>query len=284
LISLTATILVSWKVMHARSEIVVAFSAEDRIPLGDMWRLTGKERDFYLNAESALRPKEIFHISFHGPKGRHRTQRFHIKHNQQAAGVLASQGKFVAAGAFPPAGLPFSGEQLSEQSWRVARIRWLGELQRERYRAAARTNTPIPELSDSRRGAVLSGLLPPNYAADLDIFIAFDKPFWPDDESAAYRDGPPPSLADNARLGPVKAASAGMWLTAVSYRRWLSASPSAVRVPRLPRPGETPTWIMSGSLEETTEREIYWFVQSMTSNEVLAAWPDDGMGDGSLFR
>lgn len=50
-----------------------------------------------------------------------------------------------------------------------------------------------------------------------------------------------------------------MWLTAVSYQRWLSTSPCAVPQPRLPRPGEIPTWIMSGSLEETAERQIYWF-------------------------
>jgi hypothetical protein len=270
--------------MAGKSEIVTAFSAEDRVLLGDMWRITGREQDFYLNAESAMGTEEAFHISLHGPKGRHRTQRFHIKHNQQAAGVLATQGKFVAAGAFPPAGLPFSGEQLGERAWRVARIRWLGELQKKKYRAAARTRAVIPELSDSRRGAVLSGLLPANYAADLDIFVAFGKPFWPDDESAAFRDGPAPSLADNARLGPVKAAGAGMWLTAVSYRRSLSTSPCAMPVPRFPRPGEIPTWIMSGSLEETAERQIYCFVHSMTSNEVLAAWPADGVGDGSLFR
>lgn len=267
--------------MATKSEIFAAFTAEDSVPLGDIWCLTAKKRDFYLDASWSGR---LFHLSVHGPQGRHTSHRFHMKIDRQDAKERTKQGHFVAAGEFPDGGLEFSGEKLGDKAWRVARIRWLGEMQQKRFRAAARTKAEIPELSGARTGVKMSGLLPANFAADLDIFVSFDKPFWPDDESSAFRTGPAPSVVDNARLGPI-GNGAGMWLSAVSYRRSLTTSPCPGKsVPRRPKPGEVKTWIMSASPEKTSHREIYWFIHSMTSNEVLAAWPTHGAIPSSLLR
>jgi hypothetical protein len=45
-------------------EILVAFSAPDVGALGNIWRITAKKTDFYLDP---LSESSVFHFSVHGP-------------------------------------------------------------------------------------------------------------------------------------------------------------------------------------------------------------------------
>jgi hypothetical protein len=64
--------------------------------------------------------------------------------------------------------------------------------------------------------ARLSNRLGPNEAADLDLVVSYNRPYWPAGER---------SLRDCSRLGPLRNA-AGMWLAATAYRRSKATSPA----------------------------------------------------------
>ncbi|HEV8570450.1 MAG TPA: hypothetical protein VGQ92_25730 [Actinoplanes sp.] len=64
--------------------------------------------------------------------------------------------------------------------------------------------------------ARLSNRLGPNEAADLDLVVSYNRPYWPAGER---------SLRDYSRLGPLRNA-AGMWLAATAYRRSKATSPA----------------------------------------------------------
>ena len=78
-------------------------------------------------------------------------------------------------------------------------------------------------------------------------------------------------MRDNARLGPLR-NDAGMWLTATSYRRSQANYPAPEgAIPPLPRPGEEPNRIMGGASGHDGAGDMYWFVEAVTSREVIEA-------------
>jgi hypothetical protein len=182
-----------------RQEIVVAFTDGESPPLGNVWRITAKNTDFYLDP---IGQAEAFHLSVHGPNKRYSGHRFHVKVDRSAAADIEQQGDFIVH-EIPRKGFPVKGVELKPGVFRVARIRWLWDLQRPRFRQAATSGVTVPEITGGRFGAKLSKPLRPNDAADLDLVISYNKPHWP----AGDR-----SLQDNSRLGPLKNV-AGMWLT-----------------------------------------------------------------------
>jgi hypothetical protein len=237
-------------------EILVAFAADDSGPLGNIWRLTAKKTDFYLGP---MGQAEAFHLSAHGPNSTHPGHRFHVKVDPKAAAAIEQQGDFIIHG-IPRKGYPLHGLELAPGAYLVARIRWLWDLQRARFRQAATSATPLPEISDGQFGARLAKPLQPNDAADLDLVVSYGEPYWPHGDH---------SLRDNSRLGPLR-NDAGMCLTATSFQRSQVAFPSPMGlVPPLPRSGEEPNRLLGGGPGD--DDRMYWFVEAITSRQVIEA-------------
>jgi hypothetical protein len=125
---------------------------------------------------------------------------------------------------------------------------------------SASSAIPLPEISDGQFGARLAKPLRPNDAADLDLVVSYNMPYWP---HGAY------SLRDNLRLGPLR-NDAGMWLTATSFQRSQVACPSPMNlVPPRPRSGEEPNRLLCGGPGDGDR--MYWFVEVITSRELIEA-------------
>ena len=236
---------------------MVAFTAGGPAALGNIWRITAKNTDFYLDP---LGQGDSFHLSVHGPSDRNPGgHRFHFKVDRKAAAAVEAKGDFITYN-IPRKGRPFDGQELAAGVFRVARIRWLWDLQRPRFQHAAPSGL-APEISDNQSGKKLALPLEPNEAADLDLIVSYNEPYWPDREG---------SLRDNARLGPLRNA-AGMWLTGTTYRRsqLKYPAPEGLKLP-LPRPGEQPNRIMGGAPGQHGVDDMYWFVEAITAREMIA--------------
>ena len=134
-------------------QILVAFSAGESGALGNIWRMTAKKTDFYLEP---LGQKAAFHLSVHGSNDRHPDgHRFHVKVDRRAAAAVEKRGDFISYN-IPGEGRAFDGQKLAPGVFRVARIRWLWDLQRPRFRQAAALPGPLPKISNNRSGARLS--------------------------------------------------------------------------------------------------------------------------------
>jgi hypothetical protein len=65
---------------------------------------------------------------------------------------------------------------------------------------------------------------------------------------------------------------AGLWLTATSYHRSQKMHPTPEKLtPQLPRPGERPNRIMCGGPGPDGVGDMYWFVETITSRELIEA-------------
>lgn len=241
-------------------EILLAFSdsGSDRPVLGNMWRITAKGTDFYVDPIGEV---GVFHLSVHGPNGEHPDgHRFHVKADRRGVAQANESGYFVSH-ALPRHGYPIDGEEIAEKAWRVARIRWRWDLRRPRYRDAARLPGPFPEITESRSGARFAKAMEPNDAADVDLVISYNRPYWPNEGN---------SLRNDARLGPLRNA-AGMYLTATSYRRSQMKHPAPENlIPRLPRPDEEPNRILCAA-PDGAKGNMYWFVEAITAREIIEA-------------
>ena len=167
----------------------------------------------------------------------------------------------------PAKGKQFTGVQVARDAYQVARLRWRWHLQRPTYRSAAIFGN-APEVSDGQSGRKLGTMLNPNSAWEVDVYISYDKPFWP--LQIAESQGDP-------RMGPVKSDS-GLWLTATSVHRAEKTDPPPPGLaPRLPRQDETPNRFTCGGLGSKGENDMYWFIETETSRELITEWRDNGM-------
>lgn len=242
---------------------MVAFGGGARRPLGNIWRITAKRTDFYLDPVGTA---GIYHLSVHGPNQKHPGEhRFHVKVDRDAALEAASNDYFVAHG-LPRKGFGFMGQQLAPGVFHVARLRWSWVLTRSRYQQAAVNPWPVPELGRDTSGRVMDWRLGHNEAADVDLIVSYNKPYWLGGEQ---------SLKDNSRLGPVRNA-AGLWLTATAFRRWQSQAPTPENlVLPLPKPGEDPRPYLGGGPEQDNGPAMFWFLESITSRQFLQdSWTD----------
>lgn len=244
----------------SKREILIVLSADDNQPRGNIWRITAKKTDFYLDFEG--KHGGGFHLSMHGPTERFADHRFHIRSDRRAVREARALGNFVKHEI--GRGYAFDGVQLSDQAYQVARLRWTWDLQRPRFRDAALSRVPVPPLGGNRDGLMLKALLNPNSAWDIDVVVSYGEPHWPD---------PDDSIRNSSRIGPIR-NGAGMWLTATSYHRSqvLAPAPANLQLP-LPRPGETPQSIMAGGAGPLGPEDYYWFVETITSRELLDAPP-----------
>ena len=237
---------------------MIALTAGDTPALGNIWQITTKRSDFYLDFVGDA--GSLLHLSVHGPGERFDGHRFHIKADHQGATSAAAQDHYLEH-SIPRRGFAFNGRQVGPRAYRVARIRWTWHLQRPRFRDSA-VSGPAPEIASNQAGRRLPDLLAPNSAWDIDVVVCYDKPYWPD---------PVGSLRDDARLGPLP-NDAGMWLTATSYHRSLLKypTPEHMSVP-LPGSGEQPNRIMRGGFGPDGIDDMYWFVETITTREFIEA-------------
>ncbi len=237
---------------------MIGLSADESPALGNIWRITAKKTDFYLDPLGQA--GTTFHLSVHGPNNSFGGHRFHIRVDHHTVNGAKEQGYFVEH-SVPRKGFAFDGQQVAARAFLVARIRWTWHLQRPRFRAAV-VSGAAPELADHQMGARLSEFLPPNHAWDIDIVVSYNEPYWPH---------PLGSLRDNARLGPLR-NKAGLWLTATSYRRFQKNYPTPEELClRLPGADEEPNRITCGGPGPDGANGMYWFVETITSRELIEA-------------
>jgi hypothetical protein len=214
---------------------MVALTAGNSPTLGNIWRITAKGSDFYLDPIDHVGVAGAAHLSVHGPNDRFTSHRFHIKVDPSMAEAARQRGVFIEHG-LSRKGFAFDGKRVAKRAFCVARIRWTWHLQRHRFRDAA-ASRHVPELDDYQLGMRQSEILPPNEAWDVDFVVSYDEPYWPK---------PIGSLRDNARLGPLR-NDAGHWLTGTSFHRSQTTQPTPDGMaPRLPGPGEQPNRISCG--------------------------------------
>ncbi|GIF74127.1 hypothetical protein [Asanoa siamensis] len=236
-------------------QILVAFGAERPPALGNIWRITAKKTDFYIDP---VREEDAFHLSVHGRNDVHRNgHRFQITAVRKNVNAARARGECIEH-RLPRKGFAFDGEQLGPDVFRVARIRWLWDLQRHRFRETAAV--PLPDLQDYQSARRLSWQLEPNEAIDIDFVVSYNEPYWPDGTN---------SLRDRARLEPLL-NEAGMWLTATAYRRSQTMSPTPVgTVFPLPRNGDEATRITQGGHSDSGAGTIYWFVEGIAARQAV---------------
>lgn len=246
----------------AKSAILLTLAAGRSPALGNVWRITAKKSDFYMDNIGPT--GGAMHISCHGPQQGFPSHRFHIRADRRA---VKQAGHFVEH-SVPRKGQEFKGNPVSEDAFQVARLRWTWHLQRDRYRRVAVLGD-VPEPGQGVSAMAQRTILRPNNAWDVDLFVSFGEPYWP--IQVAKSQG-------NPLLGPLRNAD-GHWLTGMSWVRKLSHDPTPAGVaPRLPKPQERPTRISCGGLGPTGTAGPYWFVETVTAREVLETWPAEAPG------
>ena len=75
-------------------EIIVVFTAGDSPALGNIWRLTAKNSDFYIDPLGEA--GKALHLSAHGPNDRFPDRhRFHMRMDRKKAAQVGDQGHFL---------------------------------------------------------------------------------------------------------------------------------------------------------------------------------------------
>ncbi len=239
-------------------------------PLGNGWRIVAKKRDFYVEplGDSTSSP---FHISAHGPQGRHINHRFHIRVDE----ANFHQRGLIYNHSIPKGGAEFTGKKIADDAYHILRLRWTWHLGRPRYVRHYSPDYPLTQTLDADQAYKMDKPLEVNEVWDVDLIASYHRPymphmgaFWPD----ASRTAPP------ARFGPILNA-AGMYLTGTSYRRTETRFKTPRRVnPPLPRKGQTPNRILVGGSDH---EGLYWLNQTITSLDIItgdkdyvyAEWP-----------
>jgi hypothetical protein len=69
-----------------KQEILVAFSGGGPVALGNIWGITAKNTDFYVDPVGGV---EMFHLSIHGPNDSNSDgHRFHIRVGRKAVATV----------------------------------------------------------------------------------------------------------------------------------------------------------------------------------------------------
>lgn len=243
----------------APRKIHVALGADDNLARGNIWTITAKKTDFYLDFHGTHNAG--MHLSVHGPNEQFETHRFHVKIDRQSVQKARDEGSFVEH-ALGSNGYAFNGLKIAPHAYLVARIRWRWDLQRERFRTAALNLTGFPTFSPPDQGTYMKNKLLPNSAWDVDFVVSFEKPYWPDELR---------SLKNQSRLGPLTNKS-GMWLTATSYHRSMLKypTPDDLDFP-VPLNGAQAQKFLSSGPGARGIDDLFWFVEGITQRGVLTA-------------
>lgn len=242
-----------------KTKLLLTMTAGQSHSLGNVWRVTAKKNDFYL--QDASPTGDVMHVSVHGPQDGHGEPGFFLRIDRKKAVTAEEKGYFLRS-SVPRKGIRFSGNQLAPGVFHVVRLRWGWDVQRERFRNYAYFgDTPKP--GPTEQGFVQRTILKPNQAWDVDLYISYGDPYWP----AVFNKG-----SGDPRLGPLR-NDAGHWLTGHSWLRNQGHSPTPPDIlPRLPRSDETPNRISCGGLGPHGQDGFYWFVEAITAREVMENW------------
>lgn len=247
-------------------QIIVSFADGDGHALGSCWSFKTKKNDFYIEPLGQGK-RNVLHLSLHGPWPGKPDHRFHLKLDDTTAARKRGAGQLIEHG-IPATGQPLTGVAVDDNAFLVCRLRWMANLQQAEHLAAASVGVDLPELTSTSQGAALNSKLLPTSAWDLDVVISYDAPYWPNAER---------SEADDSRLGPLQ-NDAGMYLTVTSFHRTVATHPAPDEiVPGPPDQDETPNLLLCGGLDSrpTGEQDLYWFVETITSRELLQrSFPD----------
>jgi len=238
--------------MIVKPQIAVVLGEGSGVPLGPYWMIKAARTDFYLEPRNFAG----MHLSVHGPSKRFSGHRFHVKVDRSAVTKIDARGGFFAH-EVPRDGSAFSGRQVANDVYHVARIRWLRSMQSLEYRTVACSSSKPPDLSDRRSGAFLNSALPPDGVWDLDVYVSFGDPYEPDLAEQNPHGDP--------TLGPIR-NEAGMFLTATSHHHSesLAPTPDGLLYAK-PDQDEKPAFLFGGGIDH----DIYWFVHSIVSEELI---------------
>lgn len=248
-----------------KHKIHLGLASDDNLARGNIWTLTAKNTDFYIDFHGTHNAG--MHLSIHGPNKEFKTHRFHVKANRKLVKEAREEGNFVehALGK----GYAFNGLKLAPNAYLVARIRWRWDLQREKFKKSSLSRTGFPTLNAPDEGIYMKSKLYPNSAWDVDIVVSFEKPYWPDEHR---------SIKDHARLSPLTNNS-GMWLTATSYQRPMAQylTPGDLNLP-VPLNSSEPHIFLGAGPGINGVDDLYWFVEGITRQDLLLGTADYRIG------
>lgn len=243
-----------------KQSILVAYSGQTDYALGNIWRMTSSNNNFYLDIPGNP-TLESFHISCHGRNAEHEGHRFHIKIGRD---IRELQN---CATNIPRKGQPFPGKEIAKDIFLIARIRWDWNLRRERFSETwGKTRIPPEQQNESRFRS--AGSSKANSCLDIDIVVSFKKcPFWQMEDSSFMEEKHYPS-SNNAQLGPLK-STGDLFLTATSHSRSpiLVPTPKEVLLP-LPSGGEKPTHYMGTHIDQ--KDGFLWIYESIAAQETIS--------------
>lgn len=247
--------------MTDKHELLLALTDTAGASLGTMWRITTKDRHFYVDFIGTNEAN--LHLSLHGPNERFDDHRFHVKIDRRKVKQAHDAGYFMNP-QLHKKGIEIPGRPLAGNAYHVARVRWTWDLQRPRYRHVALNRGPIPKIHDSRHGRIMEVPLKKHHAWDVDLVVSYGKPLWMTDVLWTQR-----KQANflSPKLGPLKNA-AGMYLTGTSRESSITAEPGPVEqlVPR-PKSDEDAQLLIAAGLGEGRLKDTLWFEEKVTSKD-----------------
>ncbi|TFV44880.1 hypothetical protein [Blastococcus sp. TF02A-35] len=176
------------------------------------WRIGSGGTSFYIKPLPAA--LQEIKVSLHGPdSARGLTGGYKIELDESAGSTQQDAGALTKLVNWPQRRW-FGGHEVLPGVDLVVRLRFPWDL----FDAQAVSAQPPPR---GPRAREFGGLIPTparGHAADVDVFVCRDEPYWPNEEQ---------SRRDNANLGPIK-NKAGQYLTAQVVHRHIEQEPSPV--------------------------------------------------------
>ncbi|HKH55881.1 MAG TPA: hypothetical protein VKA58_10550 [Propionibacteriaceae bacterium] len=226
-------------------------------PRGFTWRVWPSRTSFYLKSRAP--GMGLLKLSIHGDDPRHPgLAGFKIgmdSEDQYQAAVTAGEIGSIRSGDWP---MWFPGKDIGHNALLVVRLRWTWD--------ACMRLPPAPPPGELKKDAV--GLVAPSPpgpgdAVDVDLIVAFGKPYWLRERKAR---------ADNAVLGPLR-NDADLWLTGTVVKRV-----AAHRAPPPHAVGPVPTGRQDEvrGLAATVDPEGFlWLIEQRMSRSALTATADE---------
>ncbi|MDQ2848077.1 MAG: hypothetical protein M3Y09_02070 [Actinomycetota bacterium] len=219
---------------------------------GYTWRINTHGTSFYLRP--TMRALTQLKISLHGPDPRPGlVPSFEVKIDQSAEAGAAKVGG-VAISADGGSRWKFPGRPTDEpRAQHVLTVRSTWDLFQYKEQSG-----PVPKEPRASEEAWLIPMPDPLYAADVDLYISTEQPYWRDEQRAR---------ADAACLGPIRNV-AGQYLTGVSVRRptMRFPTPSAAFGPEAKRADDA----VRGIGTAIGPDGVLWIVEQMLSRSALS--------------
>lgn len=153
-------------------------------PVGTMWYATTVSKkdtgDFYITTYARDPALEVdyqpIYFSLHLPKPKHESPKFFLrlpKENIRRSGLEVATSFPFEEGQE----IPFLGERIDEECWRVVRLTWSYRLQQEKFGSIALSRYVSPILEEPNDGFALREELPLNSYWKIDFFLSKNTPY-----------------------------------------------------------------------------------------------------------